>query len=318
MDLDAIRSAASEFLAYAANVERGFKKSRTSAPSLEERQAFANAFWDMLARVRRAVGDRPSADAPEAHRVFGDMLRPLLFRSELIARSALQPHGFPGDYRTFELIYDLESDLGSDPTGSAIPNCLAYTYSTIPAVRGGWERRHALARLIERHLERGPVRMLDVACGGARYLRDVIARSPHVERLEVLCVDQDASAVAFLNRLPTNGARIDAQCMRLSDLPQVIEGRKFDLTVASGLTDYLDDLAARSLFELFAAHLVEGGALFTSNLIDVGDSPFFMDWITSWPIIHRDEAGLRAILPERLTATITLTADGSLLLAEAQ
>lgn len=319
MEVENVRAAGAAFARYARECDRAFKRARVSAPSLEQRQEFTGMFWKMIDAVVSLSGGRRAAEVPELQRALLEEIDPVLLRSELFARSRFCPHGYSGDYRTFELIYDLEADPGGDPTTSAIVNCLAHTYSTIASVPASWERRHRLADIIERRLEQGPVRLLDVACGGSRYVRDVLARSPHAGRLEALCMDQDAATIAFLRgaTAEAQGARIETVCCRLNDLPAVIAGRQFDLAVASGLTDYLEDATARSLFELFAAHLAPGGTLFTTNLRDVDLTPFCFDWLVNWPIVHREPDQVLALLPRGFTATPEITPDNSLVVVEA-
>ena len=46
-----------------------------------------------------------------------------MLRSRLWARSWLKPHGFPGDYRMLEWMYDLELDACAAPTNPRRSTC---------------------------------------------------------------------------------------------------------------------------------------------------------------------------------------------------
>ena len=316
-----VRAAARAFVAHARDMERSARRSAVSAPSEPAREAFAQAFWKMLAEVSEAAGHRRARAVPALQRALFEETDALLMRHELFVRARYRPHGYPGDYQTFERIYALEAPSIVDAAEAFIPNCLAHAFKTIGPAASAWERRHFVAERIRARIERGPARILDLACGGTRYLRDVLDAGEHLDQLDVLCVDQDPAAIAFVEREIDKrgplGARVAARCLRHADLPALIAGRRFDLAIASGLIDYLDDDGVRLLFALFHAHLAPGGEIVTSNLMHVGLPSFCMDWIGDWPIVHRDVAAVVALLPEQMRATTRVTRDGTLVLVSA-
>ena len=151
-----------------------------------------------------------SSRSPRSHEAGGtvddsvraqcrDILGGWLFRSRYFNRSFHKPHGYAGDFMIIEWIYDLETDGCEDPAQPGIVNCLDYLYSTIHAVVSVQQRRRWFSRLL--HAETRPgrrsLRVLDVACGGARYIRDFLAATDDASGMQITLVDQDVAALAY-------------------------------------------------------------------------------------------------------------------------
>ncbi len=292
---------ADRFLARAHEIERALRRSGATVPDLSVREAFAAAFWQMVNGVERAVGGRPSGELPRERRDLLAAVGPLLWRSEPIYRSFFKPHGYAGDYRTIELMYDLEERPGENPTQPAIVNCLDYAYSTIHSVRAVWDRRHRLHRLLmdEYDARGGSLAVLDIACGGARYVRDFLCEAPRADGVRVTLVDQDPAAVEFVRRRALAGWERSARAVhlpisRIESLP----GRdRFDVVICSGLFDYLPEEPARHLAGHLAGLLASGGVFVLTNFRSGEPSAFCKDWFGEWPIVYRDEDEVRGLFP---------------------
>jgi SAM-dependent methyltransferase len=138
-----------------------------------------------------------------------------------------------------------------------VVNVLDRLFASLHSAHSVWRRRAWFARLVSDRLERSsrPVRVLDIACGGSRYLRDVIDG-----RLHVTFVDQDAGALAFVDQwLPADAAArlLCAPVRRLPDL--LAPGEEFDLVISTGLFDYLPDADAAALAAHMCALRAPGG-----------------------------------------------------------
>ncbi len=318
-------SAADEFVAYALGFDRDHRRAGRTVPEAPERREFVDSFWTFVERLETAVGGRPASALPELRRAVVERVGPVLFRSRPIARSYWKPHGYTGDFRTMELIYDLEERAGLDPTQPALVNGLDFFYSTLHSVRGVWERRWAFRDLLSRRLEEsagraegegGGLAVLDVACGGARYIRDVVASELDTSRLELLAIDQDAAAIEALRRgLASLGPRLQAVSIPITALPGAVGERTFDVALSSGLFDYLDDDSARRLLALMASRLRPGGTLAITNFHPDDPSAFCKDWLGDWQLVFRREAEVRDLFPSDLEVTTRRSGDGSLVLA---
>jgi SAM-dependent methyltransferase len=226
---------------------------------------------------------------------------PWLDRSRHFNRSYHKPHGYAGDYRMVEWMYDLEGDPCADPTQPAIVNCLDYVFATVHSVRGVWERRHNFARLLaEEHRRHGRLRLLDVACGGARYTRDFLEGLPDAGDVEVTLVDQDPAALAFCRTvsLAPWADRLTTLSLPVTRLAEAVPAGAFDVVLSAGLFDYLDDGPARALLAHMAALTAPGGLTVVANFHPGDPSRAVKDWLVDWPLVFRDEAALASLFPD--------------------
>ena len=170
-----------------------------------------------------------------------EQLNPWFLRSRYWNRAYVKPHGYAGDFRMLEWIYDLERAECADPTQPAVVNVLDRLFADLHSASSVWRRRAWFARRVRDRVERSsrPVRVLDIACGGSRYLRDVIDG-----RLEVTFVDQDPRA-GLRGPVAADGAAARLLCAPVRTLPDLLApGAEFDLVISTGLFDYLPDTDA--------------------------------------------------------------------------
>jgi hypothetical protein len=191
-------TAARGLAALLASIHRAARREARSLPRPEEHEAAARGFWDAMRACADAEAGLDQHDVAAARALVREQLNPWLLRSRYWNRAYVKPHGYAGDFRMLELIYDLEHAEGDDPTQPAVVNVLDRLFADLHSAHSVWRRRAWFARLVRERLERStrPVRILDIACGGSRYLRDVIDH-----RLEVTFVDQDPGALAFVDGL---------------------------------------------------------------------------------------------------------------------
>jgi SAM-dependent methyltransferase len=296
-----------------------------TVPTAEERETVASTFWNAVhefetvhRRVTRFKRARCAATARE-------LLHPWLLRSDYWSRSYLKPYGYSGDFRTLEWIYDLERDSCADPTKPAVVNLLDYLYRTMHGVRAVWHRRRWYAQLVAELLDtspaRQPVRILDLACGGSRYVRDVIGSGVDVGPLELTFIDQDPAALAFIRSwLPVQlrgGTRLI--CGPVSHARKLVFEvsseplERFDLVISTSLLDYLDTVRARHVLSEMIQMTRPGGLVAVSNFAPEDASRIVKDWIIDWPLRYRGVSALRGLVPEGHSVGFDRSPDGGLL-----
>ena len=145
----------------------------------------------------------------------------------------------------------------------------------------------------------GPRSVLLIASGAAPDLRTIppgIVRPG--DRFVLTDVDPDALALAqkrlgllndFTTVVPGNIFRA---------LGPIAELGPFDLVLANGIYDYLNDRAAVRLTEAVLTRLCRPGGTFYFSSTGVGN-PFRwpLEYLMEWQLIERDEAAVRALLP---------------------
>jgi SAM-dependent methyltransferase len=314
---DTLRTSGQEFVEYATSLEKQLRRIGVTVPAREVRQEFAAEFWKLVCAVEQTVDGRESASLPEARRALLEVVGPVLWRSQSMYRSFFKPYGYTGDYRVIELMYALEAEPGEDPTQPALVNCIDYAVSTIHSVQSLWERRHRLHRLLREEYDRkdGQLSVLDVACGGARYLRDFLVALPDDSRVDVTVIDQDAAAVEYARRvtLAPWAGRVRSLCAPISRLGEATNGTKHDVVICSGLFDYLSADKGRAMAESLYDHVAPGGVLALTNYRTGEPSAFCKDWFGDWQLVYRTDEEVRELFPSRAHVTTTRSANDSLI-----
>lgn len=145
----------------------------------------------------------------------------------------------------------------------------------------------------------GPRAVLLLAAGGAADLRAI---PPGVvrpgDRFVLNDVDPDALTLASkrLGLLNDRTTMVPGNVFRA--IGPLAELGPFDLVLAGGLYDYLNDRAAQRLTDAVLTRLCRPGALFHLSAIAAGN-PFrwTMEYLMGWSLIERDEAAVRALVP---------------------
>jgi hypothetical protein len=306
-------------------IDRTARRAGRSLPTPAERREAADRFWRavrVFATIEQRI--RPEERAICAAAVH-ELLRPWLQRSSYWNRSITKPHGYAGDFRMLEWMYDLERDACADPTKPAVVNILDYLYSTVDSVRAVWHRRRWYARLINslraNRDSRTPVRILDLACGGSRYLRDVILGEDAPGWMQPVFVDQDPAALAFVATwLPDhlrNGSR--RICGPVQHTARLLAERGvddgFDLVISTGLFDYLDDNAGRRLLADMCGLARPGGLVAVCNFAPEDASRIVKEWVVDWPLVYRDADAIRELAPAGQPVSLERSPDGGLVYA---
>lgn len=308
-------------------IDRQCRHAGRTVPNGEERDAVASSFWWAIRQftmLDERVGDVESARCAAAVR---EVLHPWLLRSEYWSRSYLKPHGYAGDFRMLEWMYDLEFDRCCDPTRPAVVNLLDYLYSTVHSVRAVWHRRRWFAYRIQKlHAtvpRERPVRILDLACGGSRYVRDGVHDDDAGGAVELTLLDQDPAALAFVDGWLPDSLRPATRliCGPVRDTLRLVDqhapGRRsrFDLVISTGLFDYLDDAAARRLLATMCQLARPGGSIALCNFAPEDPSRIVKDWVVDWPLVYRDCSALRALVPDTYSVCFDRSPDGGLVYA---
>jgi SAM-dependent methyltransferase len=308
-------------------IDRGTRGQGRTLPTADERELILHVFWDGLVEI--LIGAATECSEREAASVAAQIratLSPWLLRSPVWNRSLVKPHGYRGDYRILESMYDLEADACADPTQPAVCNLLDELYRSVHSVQAVWDRRRWFAGLIERSLaaHQWPLRLLDVACGGARHLRDVIDRHPEGV-LEVTLIDREPAALAYVDAWLPTAAAVD--CRLICGSPQAAaelvrrstsgSRPEFDLVISTGLFDYLPAAAARWLLADMADLTAPGGTLAVCNFVPADRARIVAEWIADWPLVYRSAAELAELLPSALHPELETAPRGDLVYATA-
>ena len=91
-------------------IDRQARREARTVPHRDERDAAERGFWTAMAAFRTAERSRSEREVAALRAAVREILNPWLMRSRYWNRSYIKPHGFAGDFRMLEWMYELEHD----------------------------------------------------------------------------------------------------------------------------------------------------------------------------------------------------------------
>lgn len=208
-------------------------------------------------------------------------------RSPFVRRLQDWPRGYPGDFETVARIV-------RGPAEAARPTleetCESYSLNFPIAQQHRNKVQHQSRRLLATMMRRpGQSRILTLACGG---VPDFELIAPHLTDFagEVWLNDSDHDA---LDQAATVLQPIAAHCHFIRG-NAVLMARSFpgdfDLVLAGGLFDYLEDRHAVHLIRtIYHRQLRDGGKFFFTNIARGNPFRCLIEYMGDWSLIERSE-----------------------------
>lgn len=215
--------------------------------------------------------------------------RQLCASSPYVNRMQNWPRGYPGDFETVEYIC---STPMIEHISQPLARCIEKWMLLCPPTQQHRNKIQKQASLLSDTLSKsGYFRVLSIACGPSSDIRAV----KHLlkgRQGQLVLNDMDEKAIEFSREqlkdiceicvfVPGN---IFRTYRKLKD-----EGG-YDLVLAGGLMDYLNDSQAQRLIEIIHTHLLKpGGKLFFSNIAKGNFYRVGMEYLIDWHLIERSE-----------------------------
>jgi extracellular factor (EF) 3-hydroxypalmitic acid methyl ester biosynthesis protein len=259
------------------------------------------------------LGDKIPSELVALHKAYIRRdLHPLTLCCPFIHRSFTKPLGYAGDYAMINMILD-DPRQGSSIFSRAI-NALVLGVEVAEAHRN---RITILRGMLEQESQRAADQgrrcsVLNVACGPAREVVDLIKKPQHANRCDVTLLDFSKEALAFAREDATKtkedaGSKIGLTFIEKSIdtllRESIIRGAKsslvqdrYHVVYCAGLFDYLSDSVCRRLLLLFYEWLLPGGLLMATNVHSSNPQKFFMEYVLEWNVVHRDERQMAGLI----------------------
>lgn len=207
-------------------------------------------------------------------------------RSPFVARLQQWPRGYPGDFETVEYLVSGVNQAEDRLARS----CEAYALNRAIAQQHRNKVQHQASRILRTMLANpGKTRVASIACGSCPDLRSIREQLPALAG-EIWLNDMDPDALQFSREALRE---VESRChFRESDA--ISNARRlprgaFDLVLAGGLFDYLDDRPAALLIQLSYRLLVEGGVFFFTNIAAGNPYRTLIEYFGNWSLIERTE-----------------------------
>jgi extracellular factor (EF) 3-hydroxypalmitic acid methyl ester biosynthesis protein len=225
------------------------------------------------------------------------------FDGTLQAQALERKHGYSGDFEMIDAIYQQRIS----PLSHLCRWDLFFHAQAAPvAVRN---RKAYFQRLLDQHyheLQKAPLRVLNVASGPARDLREWLLDHPEAEaRFD--CIDADVHAIEHARKLCS--PFLDRLEFHHRNAMRFLPGTGYDLVWSAGLFDYLMDHSFVFLLKSLLAVTRPGGEVVIGNFSQRNPSRDYMELLGDWSLHHRTEKALAELAKEAGAAPDSVTID---------
>ena len=236
------------------------------------------------------------------------------YKGLIVKRALDKPQGYPGDYLVLDAIYDSQSP--SHGIGFCSDRYF-FNDNYCIAVRNRLEQiKGILKDFIASNPPDTEARILNIACGSVRELRDLLSEN-HLsltrQKVHITCFDQDREALDFskrkLEELIQNPPVEFVQGNVLKFLGREISSPRYHLIYTLGLADYLPDRVLKKLLAAWVGLLEPKGTLVITHKDIEKSDPAAPDWFCDWNFYSRNETQVRDLLSPLLSADIHLTVE---------
>jgi len=225
---------------------------------------------------------------PDDIRAVLEPVRRVHARSPFVERLQTWPRGYPGDFETVEyLIGGASANKASDRIARS---CEAYALSRSIAQQHRNKIQHQAARLMRTMLMNpGRTRIASIACGSCPDLRLILDHLPPLAG-DIWLNDIDEDALTFSRKAlqPIASHCHFRQGDALTFARRLPRGA-FDLVLAGGLVDYLNERVATLLIQLAVRALAPGGTFYFTNIAAGNPYRPLIEYFGNWKLIERSE-----------------------------
>lgn len=304
---------AKEFLNYLKDLksmsERLRSRSLDDVAQLELQQHLADLSNEI---IKKGEGLKSDIDSKvvmdQIKQDFRKLVSCWAFKSQIMKRGFDKPKGYPGDYRTLEVIYDHEI--------FSSPKELGYYFDRYflnnPYADAVRNRKDTLKDILKQTLIKkpGPIKILNIACGSCREIRELF-QSPDKELLgksiEFTCIDWDEDALQFSKTeiekvIPPNVTldMVKENVMNFVKDAKFFDTKgKYDLIYSIGLADYLPDRVIKRMTKNVHLGLKpKGEFLIAHKDKELSFSHLPPEWFCDWTFYPRNEQEMKELMQD--------------------
>lgn len=239
-------------------------------------------------------------------------LHPLVLSSPFAYRAFHKPLGYPGDYKTVEMM--IRPPYEGSTLFAKVIN--VWLLGQLPTHAHRNRIKHLVSR-IELETYRvtragSTARIFNFACGPAFEIQNFFS-SAFREKVELTLADFNqetleyvAKATKIIKDRLSIGTSIQFQRKSVYQILKDYSTNagklpEYDFIYCAGLFDYLPDTTCKKLMDVFYDWLAPGGLLLVTNVTDVMNNSrpfrFSMEYILDWRLIYRNRKQLADLAP---------------------
>lgn len=254
-------------------------KAEINATTLSRIEAELRGNAQLLGLVEQARSDKRLA--ARVRGIVREKFARFFEESALLAHAINKPYGYPGDCWILEALYDLQP-VSQTEAGRTIDRwCMQ---SALP--QAVVERKNIIRDILQKRMaEAMELKILSIACGSAREIREIPAEM--LAHHHITLLDNDPRVFDYFGKKGGAGCEFVS-----SNALEFNLNERFDIVYSFGLFDYLPDRLLDAAIRCALLHLAPKGT-FIFALKDVRYyTPALYDWFCDWRFVSRTEADL--------------------------
>lgn len=296
-----------------ANLGNGASESNAQEVVAAVAPRVISAFNLQHERFEEVVYSAPEELRPLYHAYTRRHWQKLFLGSPFGHRTFYKPLGYAGDYEMMNMIHR------NQPEGKTLYDRLIHylLVSQWPAFsvrnRIAHLREHLLREIARTARRRERCRVLNIGCGPAREVEQLLEESAVTNFADFVFVDFNEETLDYVRqrfeetrrrfgrqaRLETRKISVYQLLKRGVNTERAGLREGYDVIYCAGLFDYLTDETCRSLVRMFYESTHPGGLVMVANMKD--EKPFrnFIESVLDWHLIYRDSLKMETFAPER-------------------
>jgi SAM-dependent methyltransferase len=215
-----------------------------------------------------------------------------IYQSTVFRRSFEKPQGYPGDYKTLEIVYndnEVSEGIGKhiDRYGLDVPYSIA--------IRLRKDRMKEMLYNFINNSSEEKLNILNLASGACRDIREMFNLPIRYKgKVNLMCIDQDEGALEYSQRklslIDTGNININlikGNILRLESL-EIGGDNSLDMVYSIGIADYLQDRMMIKILKDCYKKLKPGGQLVIAYKDRERHKPIALNWYGDWCFIPRN------------------------------
>jgi extracellular factor (EF) 3-hydroxypalmitic acid methyl ester biosynthesis protein len=312
----AVRNFLSELVRWLEQVDldAGVTFEKTRAISEEIFSDIAAPLFPRLSQLFQDFEEEARAVPEEAlsyHKLYAQRdLHPLLLTVPFVHRTLTKPLGYAGDFEMVNMMVRNQRE-GSN----TYAQLLHKFYVSAKVCQAHRNRIGIMTRLLSELAQRTargmPARVLNIGCGPAQEVLNLIQAGGLSQNFHINLIDFSQNALDATRRSLTEAAgsscampRIEYVHESIHDLlrnavrPESSEkAASYDFVYCAGLFDYFSDRVCARLISLFRQWTKPEGRVLVTNVHPCNEYRAVMEHILEWYLTYRDEEQMKKLVP---------------------
>lgn len=231
-----------------------------------------------------------------------------LFQSQILKRFYDKPRGYAGDYFMFEMMYDAKPL--SKGIGVYFDYYVFYHDMVVSVINRKEKMKKVLTNILNRDFKgHSLIRILNIGCGGARELKELLTENTFSQPLDFTLMDQDDEGLKYaesrfraFEKKNVKFRFIQKNALEMMGFTQRrLNKSYYDIIYTLGIVDYFLDNAFTRFVEYCFDLLKPKGRLIIAACGDRNVACYTaLRWLCEWNFYYRNANAVKNLIKETL------------------